>query len=306
MIRFSILIAIHNRLEITKRGLKVLYTALDHYQKEGKGKCTFEVVVIDDGSTDGSSEWISQNYPAVHLLKGDGNLWWSGATNKGAEYSIDQLGVDYVLLWNDDIVPDVNYFITVENVYTSQDLSRMVIGSRIILKRTNKTWSVGGFFNRTSGRYGMYDDPGQTAGFFECDWQPGMGTFVPASVLRSNIYWDAQNFPQYHGDSDYTLRCKKNGYKVATCLALVIYNESDNRPKGKSTWKTLWNSLVSVRSNYNIRQRLNFYSRHGLIPLSFYGLGRTYFFHIGSFVKHTYFKRPTAIPAIKNDNRISA
>lgn len=299
--KFSILIAIHNRLEITKRGLFVLYQALDHYKKQGQGACTFEVVVIDDGSTDGSSEWIGKNYPAVHLLSGDGNLWWSGATNKGAAYSVQQLRADYVLLWNDDIVPAVDYFLKVEDIFSRYDLSHTVTGSQIILRRTMKIWSIGGYFNRTSGRYGMYDDPGNASEFFECDWQPGMGTFVPASVLRSNIYWDADRFPQYHGDSDYTLRCKRHGYRVTTCLQLTIYNESDNRPKGRPGLKTLWTSLVSIRSNYNVRQRLNFYHRHGIIPFSFYGLGRTYFFHIGSFFKNTYFKRPAPLPAITNE-----
>src|SRR5882757_9090479 len=117
MIRFSILIPIYNRLKITQQGLSSLYKALDRYAVTGQGKCQFDIVVIDDGSTDGSSQRISEHYPAVHLLQGTGDLWWSGAINLGARYTVEQLNSDYLLLWNDDIFPAENYFTEVENVF---------------------------------------------------------------------------------------------------------------------------------------------------------------------------------------------
>lgn len=305
--RFSILIPIYNRLEITKRGLSLLYDALDHYRLNGNNRHEFDVVVIDDGSTDGSSAWIAGHYKEIHLLAGDGNLWWSGATNKGAVFSIEKLNADYLLLWNDDIAPDKDYFLKVEEVFDQYVPADTVIGSRILSKLTGKTWSIGGFFNRRWGRYGMYnevDDP--TSLFFECDWLPGMGTFVPTSIIRSsNLYWDDRRFPQYHGDSDFTLRCKENGYAVQTCLSLIIYNESDNAVKpGKDNWKTLWTGLVSMRSNYNFRKRLIFYRLHGTPPTFYWGLGSTYFFYIGSWFKR-YLRRLTTslIPGTKELTR---
>jgi GT2 family glycosyltransferase len=291
MIRFAILIPIYNRLPVTRQGLKALSEALEAYKTGGNGTCNLEIVVIDDGSTDGSSAWIAENYPDVHLLKGDGNLWWSGAINRGAKYAVEQLHSDVLLLWNDDIAPDPDYFLKVESVFQNNDLSGTVIGSKIL--GTNGTiWSIGGHFDKW-GKYGMYRDPGQqSTGFFECDWLPGMGTFVPASALSvKGIWWDEKDFPQYHGDSDFTLRCKEQGLKIATCLDLVIHNASDNSGAGgHKNLAALWWGLSSIRSNYNFKKRWVFYKRHGVQPSHYWGLAHAYIFFIGSFFKRNIFK----------------
>lgn len=293
MTRFSILIAIYNRLETTKRGLASLYDALGHYQRSGKATCQFDVVVVDDGSTDGSSAWIAANYPDIHLLQGNGDLWWSGATNVGAKFAIETLHSDFLLLWNDDISPDSSYFLEVEKLALRPDATTTVFGSKILAGTSGKIWSIGGYFTKW-GKYGMYRDPGESATFFDCDWLPGMGTIVPASAIsQKGLYWDEKQFPQYHGDSDYTLRCKENGYQIRTCLDLIIYNASDNSGTGGyKSLKGLWWSLVSIRSNYNFGKRLVFYSRHGAQPLNYWGLFHTYLFHVGSFFKRNIFKIP--------------
>ena len=59
------------------------------------------VVICDDGSTDNTYLKIKLNYPEVEVLRGSGNLWWSGGTNMAARHALER-GADYILTINDD------------------------------------------------------------------------------------------------------------------------------------------------------------------------------------------------------------
>jgi GT2 family glycosyltransferase len=62
-------------------------------------------VLVDDGSTDGTSEAVKAILPQAVILRGDGNLWWSGSLQRGFDYLKGAgLGTDdVVLICNDDL-----------------------------------------------------------------------------------------------------------------------------------------------------------------------------------------------------------
>ena len=68
--KVSILIPVYNRIEITKKGISQIFLSLSQLHISD----IYEVIVIDDGSTDGTSDWIKQKYPQTIILYGDGNL----------------------------------------------------------------------------------------------------------------------------------------------------------------------------------------------------------------------------------------
>ncbi|MET0298558.1 MAG: glycosyltransferase, partial [Flavitalea sp.] len=83
MKQITIIIPIYNRLNVTKEGMHYIQGSLDTYNAlpEEKRKYIFDVVVVDDGSTDGSPEWIKENYPSIEVIKTPGDLWWTGSAN---------------------------------------------------------------------------------------------------------------------------------------------------------------------------------------------------------------------------------
>ena len=79
----------------------------------------------------GTGEWINQNHPEITLLKGDGNLWWSGGVNMGAKYVLERKDTDYLLLWNNDILPESVYFTQLDDLI-HEFSDDMIVGSKIL------------------------------------------------------------------------------------------------------------------------------------------------------------------------------
>ncbi len=291
MKKIAILIPVFNRLENTKQCIAQLHklVSLASFRYSD-----FTIVLIDDGSSDGTSDWLAEHHPEVLVLQGDGNLWWSGGINMGARYALDEMKADYVLLWNNDILAADDYFQELDALVGQMD-GPVILGSKIYFygdpKRENLIWSYGGYFNPRNGKRGMYGyEAADTEEYLKpknVDWLPGMGTLVPVEVLRTVGLWDAKVFPQYHGDSDYTLRAKKAGYTQTVYGQLRIFNDSNTTGLDHGgNFKGLWKACTDIRSNLNIRKACKFYRRHARSPLAYQALLVSYAMETGSVIKY--------------------
>ena len=92
-----ILLPVHNRREITRDFIDCLVSQTwQHYH----------LVLIDDGSTDGTEQMVRERIDNLTVIRGNGDWWWAGSLQQGVNF-LKNKGLspdDYVLIANDDVV----------------------------------------------------------------------------------------------------------------------------------------------------------------------------------------------------------
>jgi GT2 family glycosyltransferase len=202
-----IIIPVHNRKEITLKCLETL--------KQNGDLDKYYVIVIDDGSTDGTSEAIQSLYPDVIILTGDGNLWWTGAIKKGMEYAYEK-GAEYLIWLNDDCLV-ANDSIEKLICFCKKN-PKAIIGSQGYQLDNNELIAFGGHIKKNQSFKSVICPKNQT---LECDVVSGNLVCLPRLVIDIVGYPDANLSPHYFGDFIFLIKSKKEGFKI------YVSNQSD-------------------------------------------------------------------------------
>ncbi len=259
-LKIAVIIPTHNRVEMLCRCItSVLESGYD----------ALTIYVVDDGSTDGTSGMLSVNFPQVHIIHGDGSLWWSGSVNAGIIEAL-LADIDYILLLNDDVVIDTKAISSL--VQCARDNPKSIIGSMVYDKSNPAIiWSAGvglrwpwpGEFTIGQGE----NDNGQYDGVRSVASMPGMGTFISRKIVGKIGFFDEKYMPQYLADIDFPLRAKKAGFSALVTSDSKVYNSLETTGGVDMDCRNhTWQEAVSIFTNYKSPEyapaRFTFICRH--------------------------------------------
>ena len=253
--RIFIISAVHNSLEHTKELLEAL---------SKQTYSNYQTIIIDDGSTDGTKEYVKKNYPKIKVLQGSGQLWWTGALYKGVEYVLKKVSKkDFILTINNDCVVKKDYLSTILSI--AQQNKDSIIGSLVVEKDNPKEiLDAGVIINWKSGEFEKLKKEKNIKVQNKINILSTKGTLYPVQVFRKIGNFDKKHFPHYASDYEFACRIQRAGFKLHLSYESIIYNDSKRTGFGTKQKredliiKNIFSLLFSRKSQVNIIDQINF------------------------------------------------
>lgn len=219
-------------------------------------------ILVDDGSTDGTAEAVTKEEPWVRVLRGDGELWWSGAIALGIAAAREEAATHVVLLNNDTTLPAGGIARLVDASRSTGGLVSAAVADLV----TKQAVSFGGVITPEGPELRLTHPPVDDRGLASADWLPGHALVVPMGVIDVIGLPDARHFPQYWGDTDYTMRAVRAGVPLHVVPEVLAYN--DQRQTGIRLLlpirpRNLWTVLTHQRSWMRVSDNVRFWRCHG-------------------------------------------
>ena len=231
----SVIIVSYNTANLIGNCLKSVFAA---------SNITREVFVVDNASSDGSSDFIKENFPSAHLIANTENKGFAAANNQ----ALPQCKGKYIFFLNPDteIMPD-----TFSEAISFMDANLRIglAGTKIINPDGTLQWSV------------SYKYPGQRYTASEVSDLPGkIACVLGASIIaRSELIKKIEGFDEdfflYGEDQDLCLRIRKLGHEIGYIDSATVVHIGGQSEK---------NSLSSEIWEKKIRAEYIFYRNHYL------------------------------------------
>jgi len=189
----------------------------------------FVIVVVDNGSADGSEALLRERYPTLTILQTGRNLGYPGGANAGVRFLLNE-GVDFVWFLNNDTVVDLNALTAL--VAVVQEDSRVgLVGSLVYYYRQPRQiqcWG-GAEFNRwmATTRYLSEPRPDRLHYLSGASLLVRTAVFEDVGLLNERMvfYWD---------DVDFSLRARRAGWRLGVADTSYVFHKEGNTVGRKS------------------------------------------------------------------------
>ena len=216
-----------------------------------------EFIIGDNGSTDDSVQYVTDNFPMFKILRNTENLGFAGGYNE----ILKRVDADYYILLNSDVEVSEGW---IEPVIAQMEKDPLLVACQPKIQAFHTkgefehAGAAGGFidyfgFPFCRGRIldKLEKDNGQYNEAIEVFWATGAALFIKASAWKEAEGFDADFFAHFE-EIDLCWRLKKMGYKVGYCPNSLVYHVGGGTLKTSNPHKTYLNfrnNLVMMQKN---------------------------------------------------------
>ena len=217
----------------------------------------FEVIVSDNGSTDGSVSFLQNNFPQVKLICLDKNYGFA----KGYNITLEKVKADYYALINSDVEVATGWLTPIINLLEQDKMNAACQPKLLSYKNKNLfeyAGGAGGWLDNLGypfARGRIFDiceeDQGQYNTTERVFWVTGA-----AMVIRSETFHKMSGFDNYffahQEEIDLCWRMQHAGYKLYACPLSVVYHVGGGTlPRGNSlkTYLNFRNNQIMLYKN---------------------------------------------------------
>jgi len=177
----------------------------------------YDVVVVDNGSTDGSATAIRERFPEVAVIENGENLGFTGGNNVGLRHALDQ-GADYALLLNNDTEVAHDFLRVLVDAAEVEPSIGMVGPTIYYHEQPDVIWSAGGTIDWRRGETHMVGLNEPERGQFgqsprAVDFITGCALLVKRSALQRAGLLDDRFFA-YYEEAEWCVRTRRAGFRI--------------------------------------------------------------------------------------------
>ena len=197
-----ILLPVHNRRAVTEAFVRCLARQTDR---------AFHLVLLDDGSTDGTADMVRASGLPATVLEGRGDWWWGGALHKGYEWPREFAPGrehDLVLVMNDDTAFEPGFLAAGRAALAARP--RTLLRAQRLDGPGGALVDVGVRADWPGLRFPPTRDPA------EVDCFGTRGLFIALAAFLALGGFRPRLLPHYLSDYEFTMRARRRGYRLAS------------------------------------------------------------------------------------------
>lgn len=221
----SVIIPNYNGKRLLEKNLPSVITAL---QNSG---LVFEILVVDDGSTDDSVDFVAHNYPTIKLLRKAINTGFSATCNFGITHAKH----NYIMLLNSDIQLQEDYFEGQMDYFKDPDTFGVMAQIRgaddLLIQDTARLFTLSGFKIKPNTFFSVQIP----RHFIPTAYLSGANAIIDAQKLKMLSGFDELYSPFYYEDFDLGLRAWRVGWKCYYHPGTYCLHEQSSTTKNYRT-----------------------------------------------------------------------